>query len=219
MHRQIGVIALVVGIALTSIWLMAEQSKRQVISAGFWFEHVTLDATEIAADRLGGAVTAAEMQTIRSVAAAEVAIAFSGLRVRVSQDREAAYQVRVVQELRSVIFPKSFSPAGESRGMWPFGGRGAVNFRLLASNAVAYAPKDADRATMIEAIGRGIGRGAVHEFAHQILGSFDIHDHRDRQTYEYRSADRAEQYYGPMHWGIAGPHLKRRLGSTASSSQ
>lgn len=55
-----------------------------------------------------------------------------------------------------------------------------------------------DRLIMDEHIRRGIGRAAAHEFAHQFLGSAPIHDSRDIRSYEYRSADRREQYYGDM---------------------
>jgi hypothetical protein len=62
------------------------------------------------------------------------------------------------------------------------------------------------------AIGRGIGRAAAHEFAHQFLGSTDIHSRQDVRNYEYRSADRVEQYYGEMRWGAAAPIIAKRMG-------
>ncbi len=65
---------------------------------------------------------------------------------------------------------------------------------------------------MVEAIGRGIGRAAAHEFAHQFLGSAPIHDSKDIKSYEYGTAGRAEQYYGDMRWDIARPLLEKRIG-------
>jgi hypothetical protein len=65
---------------------------------------------------------------------------------------------------------------------------------------------------MIEGIGRGIGRVAAHEFAHQILGSAAMHNATDQYSYEYPSPDRASQYYGELHWTIARPLLQRKLG-------
>ena len=107
----------------------------------------------------------------------------------------------------------TFGPSGESRAIAGLGGQGAVHFRLLANNAIAHSAADAGRDTMIAAIGRGIGRAAVHEFAHQFLGgTAPIHDSTDIRSYEYRSADRREQYYGEMHWDIARPLLERRVG-------
>lgn len=53
---------------------------------------------------------------------------------------------------------------------------------------------------------------AVHEFAHQLLA---IDRTGDRQTYEYGSADRREQYNGEMRWGDAWPALHKRLGAGA----
>jgi hypothetical protein len=108
--------------------------------------------------------------------------------------------------------PRAPAPSAESRAIAGIGGQGAVNFQLLANSAIAYSPDDAGRTTMIAAIGRGIGRAAAHEFAHQFLGAAPIHDSKDIQSYEYRSADRREQYYGDMHWDIARPWLQKRLG-------
>ena len=92
------------------------------------------------------------------------------------------------------------------------GGQGAVSFSWLASSAVAYAPEDAGRPTMIEAMARGIARAAVHEFVHVILPRAPIHDSEDIESYEYHSAARREQYFGPMHWDLAWPLLQERLG-------
>jgi len=134
------------------------------------------------------------------------------LRIAFSETGDAMYRVRVVQDLRNGIAPRYPGPAGESRSIPGVGGEGAISFRMLVSNAVAYAPAGADRRTMIAAIGKGIGRAAVHEFAHQLLGSVPIHDSTDIGSYEYESAARAEQYYGPAHWDVAWPMLRQRVG-------
>jgi hypothetical protein len=92
------------------------------------------------------------------------------------------------------------------------GGQGAVNFQLIAHSAIMFALPETDREAMIEGIGKGVGRAAVHEFAHQFLGSAPIHDSKDTRSYEYGSAARVEQYYGEMHWDIARPLLEKRIG-------
>jgi len=102
--------------------------------------------------------------------------------------------------------------AGESRAIRGFGGVGAVSFFFLASGAVASAPDSADRAALVDAIGRGVGRAAVHEFVHQLLPLAPIHDSGDVQSYEYASASRREQYFGAMRWGPARPLLQRAYG-------
>jgi hypothetical protein len=104
------------------------------------------------------------------------------------------------------------APSAESRSFPGLGGQGAVNFRLIAHSAIMFAPPKTDRDAMIEGIGRGLGRAAVHEFAHQILGSAPIHDSKDIRSYEYGSAARVEQYYGDMRWDIARPLLEKRIG-------
>ena len=87
-----------------------------------------------------------------------------------------------------------------------------MNFSMLAAYAESYAPSDAERPAIVAAIGRGVGRAAVHEFAHQLLGSGPIDRTADRKTFEFGSAARPEQYYGEMRWGEAAAMLYRRFG-------
>ena len=216
-HRQGLVIAVAMVAVAASVWLLAAQTRDRVVQAGFWFEDVSFDASEVEADRLGGGITPEEMQTIEAVAWAELRAAFKGLRIEFTDRRDAAFSVRIIQDLRRPDGRRGLGAAGESHGLWPLGGYGMVNFRLLAGRAIAYAPAGTDRTEKIEAIGRGIGRAAAHEFAHQILGPID--QGRDRKSYDYRNADRPEQFYGPMHWEAAGPRLAARIGTNASWSR
>jgi hypothetical protein len=87
-----------------------------------------------------------------------------------------------------------------------------VSFATLASQAIVYAPPEAARAEIVDGIGRGLGRAAVHEFAHQILPHVPIHDTDDEHSYEHWSSNREAQYYGPMRWDVARPFLEKRLG-------
>jgi hypothetical protein len=149
------------------------------------------------------------METIASIASSELTSAFSGLSIRFSARRDARYRVRVVQELPD-------GGAGHSRAIRGFGGGGAVSFSFLANGVFAYAPPDAERGSVIAAIGRGIGRTAVHELTHQILPTTPIHDSRNVRSYEYASAARREQYFGAMEWDLALPLLRKRLGPGGS---
>ena len=81
----------------------------------------------------------------------------------------------------------------------------------MSGLALSYAPRDADRTTVIDSIGRGIGRVAAHEFAHQILAGADLHASNDPESYQYASADRQALFYGRLGWTLAGPLLARRL--------
>jgi hypothetical protein len=194
------------------LWLNG-RSEGRPREAGFWFEPVSYDSSA-----LGGPITPRDLDTIASSARSEIAHAFAGLPILVSDRRDATYEVRVVQGLTDPRFRSDIEVAGESRAVSGLGGRGAVSFRLIAGHAIGYAPPGADRATIIEGIGRGIGRAAVHEFTHQLLPTSQIHGH-DRQSYEFGSASRPEQYYGAMRWDIARPMLLRhlRVGNAASS--
>jgi hypothetical protein len=181
---------------------------------GFWFERVTYRSS-----RFGGPLTAQELHRVASVARSEIVRAFADLRVTVIERRGARYRVRVVQQLRDPRFRGDVAVAGASRAISMFGGDGAVNFSMLAAYAESYAAPDADRTTIVTAIGRGVGRAAVHEFVHQLLGTAEFDDTQDRQTYEHGSAARPEQYFGEMHWGDAWPALERRFGASRGVDQ
>jgi hypothetical protein len=208
MSRQL----LVVTCAAAFLLLAGASSLRYMarstgsIEAGFWFEDVAFDSS-----RLGSRLTAAEIATVESVARGELRDAFRGLSITVSSRRDARYTLRVVQEVRDLRFRRPVGVAGQSRGIAGFGGSGSVSFDFLANGAMAWAPDTADRAELVAAIGRGIGRTAVHEFTHQLLPRAPIHDSRDDQSYEYQSAARRAQYYGPMHWDLAWPLLRQRV--------
>ena len=202
-----GVVLLV--IAATLVVLL---STPRGADAGFWFDPISPDTLATLPERLGGEITPAEMKTIESVAVQEIAHAFREFQVALSDRRSATYRVRVVDSLRHPASPRMPPPSAESRSIPGLGGQGAVNFRLIAHSAIMFAPSAIDRKGMIEAIGRGIGRAAAHEFAHQFLGSAPIHDSRDIRSYEYGSAARVEQYYGEMRWDIARPLLEKRIG-------
>ena len=87
-----------------------------------------------------------EQRTIEAMTWSELQAAFSGLRLELSDNRQARYTVRVVQQ-----FPPSrgIGAAGESRVLRPRGGAGAVNFLMLGSQAVSHAPRGADRRTVV----------------------------------------------------------------------
>jgi hypothetical protein len=197
---MILVVALLIGIASLAC------ESRRTVEAGFWFDEVTYTS-----GALGGSVTSDDLRVIEATARAELAKAFHGFDVSISDRRDVRYHVRVVQELfdRRMRHRKAWI-AGQSSAVRGFGGSGAVSFLYYASGALVFAPPGTGRAELIEAIGRGIGRGAAHEFAHQLFPSAPIHDSRDRASYEYYAASRPEQYFGEMRWDIAGPLLAAR---------
>jgi len=61
-------------------------------------------------------------------------------------------------------------------------------------------------------VGRGIGRVAAHEVAHQIVGPGGKHNDADEDSYEYSSPARASHYYGELHWTVWWPDLQRKVG-------
>jgi hypothetical protein len=205
-RRLIGIIAAVI-LALGG-WVRwaAVESRSRPVDAALWFDEVRFSSP-----RIGGALTAPDLARIERVAVDEVRRAFAGLRLRVSTAPAARYHVRVAQEVRDARFRRPVHVAGQSRAMAGLGGGGLVSFELLASGAVVYAPPELDRAALIDAIGRGVGRAAIHEFAHQLLPRAPLHASRDRSSYEFYSAGRFEQYYGELRWDLAGPLLRDRF--------
>ena len=184
---------------------IAYQSRSNVVAVGFWFEDVTFEVHDPA--RLGGALTRDEQERIQTVARQEIEEAFAEFGIRLTERRDSLYRVRVRQQLTA----GRYAAAGQSNVFGPLGGYGAVSFITLAAQAMAHAPANATRGDIVEAIGRGLGRAAVHEFAHQILPSGPMHNTQDRASYEYWSSDRAVQFYGEMHWSVARPKLEERL--------
>jgi hypothetical protein len=182
------------------------RSRDNVVAVGFWFEDVTFDVHDPV--RLGGPLTPDEQQRIQHVARQEIERAFADFRIRVTGSSDAFYRVRVRQ---AVTAYNRYAAAGQSNVFGPLGGYGAVSFITLAAQAMAHAPVGASRADVVDGIGRGLGRAAVHEFAHQILPRGPMHTTQDRASYEYWSSDREAQYYGEMRWSVAEPRLRERL--------
>jgi hypothetical protein len=203
--RQVIVLGAALLLVVVVSGIIALLTRRPVAIA-FWFEPITEEVRMSAPERITGGITDQDMAIIERTATSEVVRAFEGLPVLVSADRNEIYHVRVLSRLGR-------NASGASHVIIGLGGQGYINFELHAYGAVAYAPAGASRDDIIAGIGRGIGRAAVHEFVHQLLGpSARIEDMRDKQSYEYHSATRPEQYYGPAHWGIAAPMLRKRFG-------
>ena len=201
--RQALIVAIVIllGAIGLVLWTMRDRGP---ITAGFWFDDIDPAATSEFAGRLGGPLTRGDIARIESIARDELHAAFASFCLPISASPMAMYGVRVHQELKGLIVGGSSSVPG-------LFGHGDVSFGALASNAVAFAPADADRDAIIQAIGRGIGRTAAHELAHQVLGAMDIHSKRDRRSYEYPDV-RPEHFYGPPHWTVAEAPMRARLG-------
>ena len=185
------------------------QAFTRTATAGFWYEDISFALPADATTQLGGPLEQQEIESIKHLSRIELERAFSGLRITVTQRQDAFWRVEVLQTLQS----RSPLPiAGQSFGLGPLGGVGAVGFMILALNGIQYAPSGASRQNMIEGIGRGIGRAAVHEFTHQILGTAAMHNAADENSYEYHSSDRASQYYGELHWSTAWTLLQQKFG-------
>ena len=180
-------------------------------TAGFWYQEDALTFPADVGARLGGPLTSEEMASIEQLSRAEVERAFAGLRISVTRSERAFWRVTVLRSLptrRSTDRPH----AGESLAMGFLGGSGAVGFDFVVFQAVHFASPDESRQDTIEGIGRGVGRVAVHEFMHQILGASIADNVIDADSYEYGRPNRRSQYYGELHWTTAWPLLQRQFG-------
>ena len=181
-------------------------------TAGFWFADGALTLPDAIASQLGGPLTDAESESIRATARDELARAFNGLDIAFKESHEAFWRVAVMRSLPSRS-NMALPHAGESLAMGFMGGAGAVDFEFVAFSAMHFAVPGAPRAAVVEGIGRGVGRVAIHEFMHQILGNAIAHNDQDINSYEYGNPERRSQYYGDLHWTTALPLLRQKLGS------
>ena len=207
----VGVPLVAVAGAIVILVVLQWQSKSVVVEAGFWFEDVTFELSPYDVQQLGGPLSADERQAISNLAWREVGDAYTNLRLRFTENRQAPYRVRVIQGPMNAALRMSSGAAGETYVFGPFGGFSSISFSVVVRGAFAYAPANAERKEIIDGIGRGIGRTVVHELAHQILGAQNLHSSDDR-SYEFGSPDRIGQYYGPIHWSTAWEPLVKRLG-------
>jgi hypothetical protein len=194
-----------VSLALACISLAVACGPRHV-ALGFWIEAITYQSP-----RIGEPLTTAELATIDRVARSQIAAAFADYDVTVNADRNARYKVAVLPRLRDERLVRKGTYAGESRAIAGFGGSGAVNFEYVANGATVFASPSASRAEIVDAVGRGVGRVAIHEFLHQLLPKLPIHDSKDPRTYDGNSPALREGYFGDLQWGIARPWLDGRL--------
>ena len=195
-----GLAALCLGVSLAAC-------ARGPVELGFWIDPVAYQSR-----RIGGPITSTELATIDTIARTEISNAFAPYNAVVSANRAARYSVRVVPALTDERLKRGGDIAGSSRGVAGFGGSGAVNFKYVANGAMVFSPETASRADVLAALGRGMGRVAIHEFLHQLLPKAPIHDSHDTRSYEGNSPALVEGYFDDLHWGIAEPWLDQRLG-------
>jgi hypothetical protein len=212
----IGAIAVLI-VSVTSA-VIAWRASSATITAGFWWADPPVLLSADDARKVGGPLTADELRSIEAISRHEVRRAYAGLRIGITDRRRAFWRVEVVGAPLTVTRNRTtypFSFAGQSRVFGPLGGSGSVAFAILAHNAIEHAPPGASRQQILEGIGKGVGRAAVHEFAHQAVGldNLALLDNRtDPDSYEYGNADRRSQYYGELRWTTAWPVLREKFG-------
>lgn len=210
---RIGIAAIVV--AAAAFGLLRWQASRTTPTVGFWFDVESTELSAATTADLGGPITPEELARVEAIAREELVRAFSGLRIVVTDNRQAFWRLQV-RHLLDVDESSPYKgwPAGvaQARMLGPLGGHADISFYGLAQYAVTLAPRGASRDEKIAGTGRGIARAAAHEFGH-FIASGTAHDKNDVNSYEYPHADRASQYYGELHWTTAWPELQARLGS------
>ena len=209
---RLAAIGVVAALVVTSVVAcVGDRLSMATPTAGFWYERGSFVFPAEATTKFGGPLTGEEIESIKQLSRTELERAFSGLGITVTSNTNAFWRVEVLQSL-PVREHQPLPHAGESLALGILGGTGAVGFDIVALKAIQYAPISASRQRVIEGIGRGIGRVAVHELIHQILGVAAAHNDTDQDSYEYRSPDRSSQYYGELHWTTAWPLLHQKFG-------
>lgn len=205
--RHVFVLGISLLIAAAAVFLVV-RTRSGAANLSFWFETISDDARTTLPGRLSGRISLDDMKVIEAISREEIVHAFRQYPISIVGRAAGLYHVRVVDSI------DSFTGGSAESYVFPgMGGQGYINFRSLAHGAVTHAPPDADRHEIIAAIGRGIGRAAVHEFTHQLLGrQARIDDSTDIQSYEYGSTTRHAQYYGHIRWDLAEPMLRRKFG-------
>jgi hypothetical protein len=212
----IGAVAVVA--VTTAAAFVGRRASQATIDAGFWWDDTSFVLSVDDARKIGGPLSEEELTLIQATSRDEVRRAFAGLRINITARPDTFWRVAVVGKPLTTTRNRTTSPfsaAGESRVFGPLGGSGSVAFAILAHNAIEYAPDGASREQILEGIGRGIGRAAVHELAHQALGLDNlssIDNRTDENSFEYANADHPSQYYGRLRWTTAWPVLVQKFG-------
>jgi hypothetical protein len=194
-------------LVLGAVLILSDCARSTTHTLGFSFDTGPWDLPAAAASL--GTLSSEDLVVVERVARSELARAFSGLPVTITDSSRTFWRIEVVSTLPG-RGPHPLPISGESMALGPLGGSGSVGLDIVALCAVRYAPSNATRRDVLEGIGRGVGRVAAHEFAHQIVGAM-AHNTSDIDSYEYPSPERASQYYGQLHWTNAWPALQQKL--------
>jgi hypothetical protein len=205
---SVALIAVTVTAAVFSV--VSSRASTASLSVGFRFERSSIVLPPAAAASLGGPLSGDEIQTIERIARRELARAYAGTRLSIGDTADAFWHIDVRNTIRGA--GRAIPNAGHAVVLGPLGGLAEVNFTVLATSAIRLAPPGASRAAIVEGIGRGVGRAAVHELAHQIVSTAAMDNRTDPDSYEYSSFSRPSQYYGELHWAGAWPILVRKVG-------
>ena len=209
MNWRIGLAAATI-VAVLCVVLF--RGARAGVAVGFWYEKFPFTFSAPVTAALGGPLTLSEIDSIRHISRDELTHAFSGLKVGFTDSRQARLTVVVqlsIQRRKGQRLPN----AGETFAMGPLGARSVIDFTEVLMAAMAHAPAGTTRQQLVEGIGRGVGRVAVHELAHGILGAGAMDNQTDDHSYEYFTHNRPSRYYGELHWARAWPVLVERVGT------
>jgi hypothetical protein len=209
MNWRIGFVALAI---VAVLCVLVCRTARTGVDVCFWYDEFPFTFSAPVTAALGGAITASEVKAIKQISRGELTRAFSGLKVTFTDRREAPWTVGVQLALERRKGQK-LPNAGETFAMGPLGARSLVDFTEVLMAAIAHAPAGTTRQQLVAGIGRGVGRVAVHELAHGILGAGAMDNQTDDHSYEYFTHNRPSQFYGELHWARAWPVLVERVGT------
>ena len=209
MNWRIGFAAVAI---VAVLCVIAFRTARTGVDVCFWYADFPFTFSEPVTAALGGPLSTTEIDAIKQISRDELTRAFSGLKVTFTESRKAPWTVGVqlaLERRKGQRLPN----AGETFAMGPLGARSLVDFTEVLMAAIAHAPSGTTREELVTGIGRGVGRVAVHELAHGILGAGAMDNQTDDHSYEYFTHNRPSQYYGELHWARAWRVLVERVGT------
>src|SRR4029079_3041429 len=209
MNWRIGFAAVAI-VAVLCVVLF--RGTRAGVDVGFWYEDFPFTFSAPVTAALGGPLTTSDIDAIRRISRDELTHAFSGLKVAFTDGRHAPLTV-VVQLSIPRRKGQRLPNAGETFAMGPLRPRSVIAFTVVLMAAMAHAPAGTTREQLVAGIGRGVGRVAVHELAHGLLGAGAMDNQTDDHSYEYFTHNRSSQYYGELPWSRACPALVDRVGT------
>jgi RHS repeat-associated protein len=196
----VGQIAIGIGIlaTLATISYLAYDYRRwanSTITIGFeWKNEFFLNS----ADDL---LTKTEVDIVKDSAVNSMREAYAGFKVAISKEGGGTRKIVVSPQLDEA--GKTFFNSYVSTVYYPT--------LLFMLKRYAKERGVSERLEMLTALGRSIGRVAAHEMGHQGGLNFVLDNSKDQNSYDYKSSDRPQLFFGNLYWSDQASKAMQRV--------